>query len=158
MPDRRAFLAAALSALALPALPWRAAASAHPYEAPARERQGAAERQAMAARERIRSAAAARDAAALRALSAADFIHTRGSGAVDGRDARIAALIAGEPAIELACVDAVAVRVLYPDTAVLTGRCALSGDGEVRWIQVFVRIDGAWKAAASQDTGVTPIA
>ena len=154
---RRAFLAALLPALVLPGL-----VLAHPHETLARERQGAVEQQVMAARENIRSAVAARDAAKLRALYAADFTHTHTSGKVDGRDARIVSLLAGEPTIELARVEEVTIRVLHADTAVLTGRSPIQrsdgagGTRDVRWIQVYVRSDGEWKLAASQATGLTP--
>ena len=157
---RRALLAL-LPAPALPALLAPGALLAHPHETLTRERQGAIEQQVMAAREGIRTAVAARDAGRLRALYAADFAHTHTSGKVDGRDARIVSLLAGEPAIELARVEELTIRVLHPDTAVLTGRSPIArGDGggtrDVRWMQVYVRADGEWRLAASQATGVAP--
>ena len=159
--QRRAFLAALLPALALPVLLSPGALLAHPHETLARERQGAVEQQVMAARENIRAAAAARDAGRLRALYAADFTHTHTSGKVDGRDARIVALLAGEPTVELARVEELTIRVLHADTAVLTGRSAIprsdgGGARDVRWMQVFVRTEGEWRLAASQATGVSP--
>ena len=158
---RRAFLAALPALAALPVLLSPGALLAHPHEALTRERQGAVEQQVMAARENIRAAAAARDAAKLRALYAADFTHTHTSGKVDGRDARIVSLLAGEPTIELAPVQELTIRVLHADTAVLTGRGPIArGDGggarDVRWMQVFVRAEGEWRLAASQATGVSP--
>ena len=158
---RRALLAL-LPALALPALLAPGALLAHPHETLTRERQGAIEQQVMAARESIRAAAAARDAGRLRALYAADFAHTHTSGKVDGRDARIMSLLAGEPAIELARVEELTIRVLHPDTAILTGRSPIArsdgavGSRDVRWMQVFVRTEGEWRLAASQATGVAP--
>ena len=159
MTTRRALLAA-LPALALPAL-LPGALLAHPHEMLSRERQGAVEQQVMAAREAIRAAAAAKDAGKLRALYAADFAHTHTSGKVDGRDARIVSLLAGEPVIELARVEELTIRVLHPDTAVLSGRSPIqrsdgNGTRDVRWMQVFVRTDGEWKLAASHATGVSP--
>ena len=160
--QRRAFLAALPALAALPVLLSPGALLAHPHEALTRERQGAVEQQVMAARENIRAAAAARDAAKLRALHAADFIHTHTTGKVDGRDARVVSLLAGEPAIELARVEELTIRVLHPDTAILTGRSPIArGDGaggarDVRWMQVFVRTEGEWRLAASQATGVAP--
>jgi uncharacterized protein (TIGR02246 family) len=157
----RRTLLAVLPALALPALS-PAPLLAHPHEALARERQGAVEQQVMAARESIRAAASARDAARLRALYTADFTHTHASGKVDGRDARIVSLLAGEPTVELARVEELTIRVLHPDTAILTGRSPIprsDGDGgarDVRWMQVFVRADGEWRLAASQATGLAP--
>ena len=157
---RRTFLAL-LPALALPALLLPGTPLAHPHEALTRERQGAVEQQVMAAREAIRAAVAAKDAAKLRALYAADFTHTHTSGKVDGRDARIVSLLAGEPAIELARVEELTIRVLHADTAVLTGRSPIargdsSGARDVRWMQVFIRAEGEWRLAASQATGVAP--
>lgn len=156
----RRTLLALLPALALPAL-LPGAVLAHPHEMLTRERQGAVEQQVMAARESIRVAVAARDAGRLRALYAADFAHTHTSGKVDGRDARIVSLLAGEPTIELARVEELTIRVLHADTAVLTGRSPIQrsdggGTRDVRWMQVFVRAEGEWRLAASQATGVAP--
>ena len=135
---------------------------AHPHEMLTKERQGAVEQQVMAAREAIRIAAAAKDAAKLRALYAADFTHTHTSGKVDGRDARVVSLLAGEPVIELARVEELTIRVLHADTAILTGRSPIArndgGTRDVRWMQVFVRVEGEWRLAASQATGVAPTA
>ncbi len=159
--QRRAFLAVVPALAALPVLLSPGALLAHPHETLARERQGAVEQQVMAAREGIRAAAAARDAGRLRALYAADFTHTHTSGKVDGRDARIVSLLTGEPAIELARVEELTIRVLHPDTAVLSGRSPIArsdgnGTRDVRWMQVFVRAEGEWRLAASQATGVAP--
>jgi hypothetical protein len=51
--------------------------------------------------------------------------------------------------------------VLHADTAVLTGRSPIqrsdgAGTRDVRWMQVFVRVDGDWRLAASQATGLSP--
>ena len=152
--QRRALL------LALPVLLSPGALFAHPHETLGRERQGAIEQQVMAAREAVRTAAAAKDAGKLRALYAADFTHTHTTGKVDGRDARIMSLLAGEPVIELARVEELTIRVLHADTAVLTGRSPIQrsdgGARDVRWMQVYVRMDGEWKLAASHATGVSP--
>ena len=158
--QRRALLAL-LPALAFPALLAPGALLAHPHETLARERQGAIEQQVMAARENIRAAVAARDAGRLRALYAADFTHTHTTGKVDGRDARVVSLLAGEPTIELARVEELTIRVLHPDTVILTGRSSIArSDGndtrDVRWMQVYVRVEGEWRLAASQATGVVP--
>ena len=148
-------------ALALPVLLWPGALLAHPHEMLSRERHGAIEQQVMAARESIRAAVAVRDAGRLRALYAADFTHTHTSGKVDGRDARIVSLLAGEPTVELARVEELTIRVLHADTAILTGRSPIqrsdgAGARDVRWMQVYVRADGDWKLAASQATGLSP--
>ena len=159
--QRRALLLALPALAALPVLLSPGALLAHPHEALTRDRQGAIEQQVMAAREAIRAAAAAKDAAKLRALYASDFAHTHTSGKVDGRDARVVSLLAGEPTIELARVEELTIRVLHADTAILTGRSPIQrsdggGTRDVRWTQVFVRVDGDWRLAASQATGVAP--
>jgi uncharacterized protein (TIGR02246 family) len=153
--QRRALLAL-LPALVLPGI-----VLAHPHEMLTRDRQGAIEQQVMAARDNIRAAVAARDAARLRTLYASDFAHTHTSGKVDGRDARIVSLLAGEPTVELARVEELTIRVLHADTAILTGRSSIprsdgSGTGEVRWMQVYVRVEGDWRLAASQATSLSP--
>lgn len=155
--QRRALL------LALPVLLSPGALLAHPHDALSRDRQGAIEQQVMAAREAVRMAAAAKDAGKLRALYAADFTHTHTTGKVDGRDARIVSLLAGEPTIEVARVEELTIRVLHADTAVLTGRSPIQrsdggGARDVRWMQVYVRMEGEWKLAASHATGVSPTA
>jgi uncharacterized protein (TIGR02246 family) len=155
--QRRALLTLLPAALLLPGI-----VLAHPHEMLTRERQGAIEQQVMAVREGIRAAVAARDAAKLRTLYAVDFTHTHASGKVDGRDARIVALLAGEPTVELARVEELTIRVLHADTAILTGRSPIQrsdgggGTRDVRWMQVYVRVDGDWKVAASQATGLSP--
>jgi hypothetical protein len=117
----------------------------------------------MAVRERIRLAAQARDAAALRAVYAAGFTHTHGSGRVDGRDARIVAILAGEPVIELAPVEEITIRVPHADTAIVTGRGPVLNAREgrtydFRWVQVYVRVGGDWQLAVSQATRLGPTA
>ena len=154
--QRRALLALLPATLVLPSI-----VLAHPHEMLTRERQGAIEQQVMATRDGIRAAVAARDAARLRTLYAADFTHTHATGKVDGRDARIVALLAGEPTVELARVEELTIRVLHADTAILTGRSPVQrsdggGTRDVRWMQVYVRADGDWRLAASQATGLSP--
>jgi hypothetical protein len=159
--DRRALLLAA-AALGLPPAVARRA-DAHPHEALTAERHAQIEQQVMAVRERIRQAAQARDAAALRAVYAAGFTHTHGSGKVDGRDARIVAILAGEPVIELAPVEEITIRVSHADTAIVTGRSPVLNAQEgrtydFRWVQVYVRVGGDWQLAVSQATRLGPTA
>ncbi len=156
---RRVLLAAAggaLAALALPGL-----ASAHPHEALTAERHGQIEQQIMAVRARIRDAVQARDVAALRALYSPGFTHTHGSGKVDGRDARIVALLGGDPVIELAAVEEMTIRIPHADTAIVTGKSPIlnmreSRSYDFRWIQVYVRVAGDWLLAVSQATRLGP--
>lgn len=151
MTSRRALIAAGL--LALPA----ARAAAHPHEALDAERHGDVERQIMAFRAALKDAVQARDAAALRAMYAESYTHTHGSGKIDGRDARIVALLAGDPVVETAPAGELSLRVHGPDLVILTGRSPIpvAGEGrthDFRWVQVYTRAGGTWQIAVSQAT------
>ena len=152
MTRRRALLSAALTTL------FATSARAHPGHGIVGPGEvAAAEREIVAFRLAMAEAIAARDAARLRGMFAASFVHTHGSGRMDGRDARIVAAIAGEPLIDTAPVTELVVRQPGPDTAVVTGRSPILNVSEgraydFRWIQVFVRTDGRWQLAASQAT------
>ncbi len=153
---RRTALPLLMAALAAPA-----AVLAHPHEQLTAERGGEIERQVMAVRARLADAVRARDAGALRALYAPGFIHTHGSGTVDGRDARIVSLLAGEPAVELAPVEELTIRIPHPDTAIVSGKSPIPNAREnrshdFRWLQVYVRVGGDWQLAASQATRIGP--
>ena len=148
-----------LLATALAALP--AALAAHPHDMLTADRQGQIEQQIMQVRSALRGAVERRDVAALRALYAPGFTHTHGSGKVDGRDARIDALLAGEPVIELAPVEELTIRIPHADTAIVTGKSPVLNRAEnrnydFRWMQVHVRVGGEWQIAASQATRLGP--
>lgn len=154
---RRAALLAALAAIVLPP----AIAGAHPHETLTAERQSEVEQQVMLARATIRRAVEAKDVVALRALYSPGFTHTHGSGKVDGRDARIVSLLAGEPVIELAPVEELTIRIPHPDTAIVSGKSPILNRSEnrnydFRWVQVYVRVGGDWQLAVSQATRLGP--
>lgn len=149
---RRALLA---FVLALPA----SAAMAHPHHDLTAERAGHIEQQVMAFRVGLQAAARERDMVKLRAMFAPSFTHTHTTGQVDGRDARLVSVLAGEPVIELAAVEELSIRVLNADAAVVTGRSAIRSISEsrviqVRWVQMMARVGGEWVLAASQATRV----
>jgi ketosteroid isomerase-like protein len=156
MLNRRTALAAAALAIA------PASASAHPPT----QRPAAAvsiERELMAFREALAAALQAKDVAKLKGMYTEDFTHTHGSGKVDGRDARIVSLLAGEPVIETAPMSEVSVRVHGTDLAILTAKSPILNVREnrhydFRWMQVFVRSGGHWHLAASQATRLPPAA
>lgn len=157
--QRRAVLSAILTLSAAFAGPARG----HPHEQLVEERAGQVEQQVMAVRARVRDAVQARDVAALRMLYAAGFTHTHGSGKVDGRDARIVALLAGEPTLELAPVEELTIRIPHADTAIVSGRSPILNVQErrsydFRWLQVYVRAAGEWQLAVSQVTRMGPTA
>lgn len=156
---RPLLLGAALAALA--ALP--ATLHAHPHEQLTAERQGAIEQQVMQVRARIAEAARTKDIVALRALYSPGFTHTHGSGKMDGRDARLVALMAGDPVVELAPVEELTIRIPHADTAIVTGRSPILNMAEnrnydFRWVQVYVRVGGEWQLAVSQATRLGPSA
>ena len=151
--------AAVLAGAAAATLP--APLAAHPHEMLTAERQGQIEQQIMQVRAALRSAVERKDVAALRALYSPGFTHTHGSGRVDGRDARILALLAGEPVIELAPVEELTIRIPHPDTAIVTGKSPVLNTAEnrsydFRWVQVYVRVGGEWQIAVSQATRLGP--
>lgn len=136
-------------------------AVAHPHEQSATEQQNHVEQEVVVVRERIRTAVQSRDAVALRAIFAASFTHTHGSGKVDGRDARIVSLLTGEPVIELAPVEELTIRIPNADTAVVSGRSPILNKQEgrlydFRWLQVYARVGGDWQLMASQATRLGP--
>ncbi len=111
----------------------------------------------LAFRGRFATVVAARDAGALRDMYTQSFTHTHGSGRVDGRDARVGQLLAGDPVIETARVSDMSVRVLSRETVILSAvspiRSVAEGrDYDFRWMQVYVRLGGQWHLAASQAT------
>lgn len=130
------------------------AATAHPQEKP--KSTGEVEQELKAFRVAMKSAMDAKDAAKLKAMYTDTYTHTHGSGKVDGRDARIVSLLTGDPVIEDAPITEMLVRV-HGDTAILSGRSPILNKAEnkpydFRWIQIYVRDNGAWKLAASQAT------
>jgi len=111
----------------------------------------------LAFRARFATVVAARDAGGLRDMYASSFTHTHGTGRVDGRDARVGQLLAGDPVIETAQTSDMAVRVLTRDTVILSAvspirNVAEGRDYDFRWMQVYVRLGGQWHLAASQAT------
>ena len=154
--DRRHFLRVAAAAAIVPHQ-----ARGHGTGRPLTAEELAIAREVLAQRDRIRVLVEAKDAKGLVALYADDFTHTHGSGKVDGRDNRIVALLSGDPVIELSPVDELMVRVHNADTAIVSGRSPVKSlaDGrtyDFRWLQVFVKVAGAWKLAASQATRLPP--
>lgn len=154
-----ATLALVAGALAIGTLP----GAAHPHDAPKSELVLVVEREVLATRDLIAKAAQAKDVAALQKLIAEEFSHTHGSGKVDGRDARIVALLGGEPTIELASVSVSDshVHVHGGTTAIVTGRSPILNRSEnrtheFRWMQVYVKGTGGWRLVASQATRLPP--
>ena len=146
------FLACALAVL-LPA----GAIFAHPPAIISDREEKATVEEVIDFRKAVARAIEKKDAAALRKIYANSFVHTHGSGKVDGKDARIVAVLAGDPVIETAPVTDLVVRVPGGWTAVATGLSPIRSlaDGKTyqfRWTAVYVRIGESWQIAASQAT------
>jgi hypothetical protein len=146
------FLACAL-AVSLPA----GAIFAHPPAIISDREEKATVEEVIDFRKAVARAIEKKDAAALRKIYANSFVHTHGSGKVDGKDARIVAVLAGDPVIETAPVTDLVVRVPGGWTAVATGLSPIRSlaDGKTyqfRWTAVYVRMGESWQIAASQAT------
>ena len=143
-----------LSVAVFPLLAFAVGALAHPLDSAPPI--GPAELEVMRFRQEIVDAVKAKDARRLREIYADGFTHTHGSGKVDGKDARIVSVLAGDPSIEMAPADELSIRI-YGDTAVVTGRSPIlnvreNRDYDFRWVAVYVRGAGQWRLAASQAT------
>lgn len=108
-------------------------------------------------RKALAAAIVAKDAVRLRRMYADSFVHTHGSGKVDGKDARIVAALAGDPIIETAPADDMVIRIPGGWTAVATGMSPIRAlaDGKTyafRWTAVYVRMGDNWQLAASHAT------
>ena len=155
MPTRRN-VTAALLALGLPGVTAADAQPVLPAPALAEVR-----RELDAFRSELKRAADARDIGRLRVLIADTYTHTRASGRIDDKAARIIALLAREPGIENSLVVEADLRLHGPDTAILTARSPILNRDEnrtydFRWMQVFTKISGQWQLAASQETRLEP--
>jgi hypothetical protein len=145
--------------LALAAAP---AAVAHPPSILSDEAEKATAEEVVAFRKTVAAAIERKDAGALRKIYADSFVHTHGSGKVDGKDARIVSALAGDPVIENAPVTDLVIRVPGGWTAIATGMSPIRSlaDGKTynfRWIAVYVRMGEGWQIAASQATRLAEV-
>ena len=139
------------------ALALAGAVSAHPPSILSDEAEKATAEEVRDFRKTVSRAIERKDAAALRRIYAKGFSHTDETGKVEGMEARIAAVLAGEPMIENAPVTDLVIRVPGGWTAIATGVSSLksAADGKihrVRWMAVYVRMGEGWQIAASQAT------
>ena len=100
----------------------------------------------------------AKSASAVAANVAPDFAQIESGGAVIGRDEFIKDLLDPTLRIDPYKVEDFGIRV-YGDTALLTGRIRMTGFSEgkpfashFRYIDVYVKRDGAWKVVSIQIT------
>jgi Domain of unknown function (DUF4440) len=133
------------------------AALAHPPAILSEREEKAAAEEVIEFRKTVAAAIEKKDAASLRKSYADSFVHTHGSGKVDGKDARIVSALAGDPVIETAPVSDLVIRVPGGWTAIATGMSPIRSlaDGKIynfRWTAVYVRMGESWQIAASQAT------
>jgi ketosteroid isomerase-like protein len=148
---------AAALAIGLLVMPLAGTVSAHPPSIISDDAEKATGEEVKAFRKTVSEAIEKKDAAALRRIYAKGFVHTHGSGKVDGRDARIVSVLAGDPVIENAPVSDLVIRVPGGWTAIATGVSPIRSmaDGKTynfRWTAVYVRVGETWQIAASQAT------
>jgi ketosteroid isomerase-like protein len=138
------------------------AALAHPPAILNKETEKVVADEVIEFRKALAAAIEKKDVAALRRMYADTFVHTHGSGKVDGKDARIVSALAGDPVIETAPVTELVIRVPGGWTAIATGVSPIKSlaDGKTysfRWIAVYVRVDDGWQLAASQATRLAEV-
>ena len=138
------------------------AALAHPPPVLSAEQEKAGAEEITAFRKDFAAAVTAKNAAKLRGMYAETFTHTHSTGKQDGRDARIVAVLAGDPVIEMAPVEDLVVRMPGGWTAIVTAKSPLKSlaDGKTyvfAWIAVYVRTEQSWQLAASQATRLNEI-
>ncbi|MBN9267474.1 MAG: nuclear transport factor 2 family protein, partial [Hyphomicrobium sp.] len=89
-------------------------------------------------------------------MYAPSFVHTHTSGNVDGKDARIATLLKGDPVIETAPVSDLVIRIPSDWVGIATGVSPIKSDDgktyDVRWTAVYTREGQSWNVAASHAT------
>ena len=133
----------------------QARAHRHP---PARNEAACSGSEVMTFRRNLATAIAAKDQPRLRRMYSSAFIQTHGTGKQDGRDARIASVLSGDPVIETLPADMLSIRIHDDDgcAAVATGQSTRTmADRTVQvlaWTAVYLRNDDKWKLVASHVT------
>jgi ketosteroid isomerase-like protein len=101
-------------------------------------------------------AVVAKDIERLRLFYAPSFVHTDDAGKIHDRDARMAAVVAGDADVTTAQLIDRVVRVPGGWTAVVTGRSDFKSKIGVlhryAWTAVYVRTERSWALAASHAT------
>ena len=145
-------LICAVSALA----PSLQRASAHPPAIVSEAQRKLISEEVAAFRRDVAAAIKAKDAKRLQRMYAPSFVHTHTSGKVDGKDARIATLLKGDPVIETAPVSDLVIRIPNDWVGIATGVSPIKSDDgktyDVRWTAVYTREGQSWNVAASHAT------
>lgn len=148
---RFAFAFSLLVAVSIPAF-------AHPPARLSVQGEAGVAEEVQAFRKRFADAVAARDANALRGFYAESFTHTHTTSKRDGKDARIVALLAGDPVIETAPVKDLKIHIHaggWVAVALGTSPIKSSADGKVyavHWTTTYARNGESWQLVASHAT------
>lgn len=107
----------------------------------------------------FQAAGSNRDAASLRRFYTEDFTHTHTSGKVDGKDARIVSVVAGEQTVEMAPTTELNLSCFGESVCIARALSPIkrASDGkwfDVRWTQTYVKTSKGWQIAISQATGL----
>lgn len=110
-------------------------------------------------RKEFQAAGSNRDAASLRRFYTDDFTHTHTSGKLDGKDARIVSVIAGEATVEQAPTTEFYLSCFGESMCIARALSPIkrASDGkwfDVRWTQTYVKTGNGWQIAISQATGL----
>jgi ketosteroid isomerase-like protein len=131
-------------------------ASAHPPAIVSEAQRKLISGEVAAFRRDVATAIKAKDAKRLQRMYAPSFVHTHTSGKLDGKDARIAALLKGDPVIETAPVSDLVIRIPNDWVGIATGVSPIKSDDgktyDVRWTAVYTREGQSWHVAASHAT------
>ena len=155
---RFALLAVAVASIVLPIAP----ALAHPPTILSEKAQKLVAEEVAAFRKELAAAIKAKNVTRLKRMYAPTFIHTHGSGKLDGKDARIKSILDGHPVIEDAPVTELVIRIPSDWVGVVTGLSPIKSqvDGKTyafRWTTVYVREGMSWNVAASHATRLNEI-
>jgi hypothetical protein len=132
-------------------------ASAHPPAILSEKAQKLVAEEVAAFRKELAATIKAKNATRLKRMYAPTFVHTHGSGKLDGKDARIKSILDGHPVIEIAPVTDLVIRAPSDWVGVATGVSPIKSQADGKtyafaWTIVYVREGLSWNVAASHAT------
>jgi ketosteroid isomerase-like protein len=132
-------------------------AIAHPPAILSEKAQKLVAEEVAAFRKELAAAIKAKNIKKLKRMYAPTFVHTHGSGKLDGKDARIKSVLDDHPVIENAPVTELVIRIPSDWVGVATGLSPIKSEADgktyaFRWTTVYVRESNSWNVAASHAT------
>jgi len=130
---------------------------AHPPAILSEKAQKLVAEEVAAFRKELAAAIKAKNTARLKRMFAPTFVHTHGSGKLDGKDARIKSILDGDAVIETAPVTDLVIRIPSDWVGVATGVSPIKSEADGKtyafgWTTVYVREGNSWNVAASHAT------